>query len=36
VHPSSVLHAPDAAAREEARAAFFHDLRIVGDYVRAL
>lgn len=36
VHPSSVLRAPDAEAREEARAAFLHDLRIVGDYVRAL
>jgi DNA polymerase len=36
VHPSSVLRAPDADAREEARAAFFQDLRIVGDYVRAL
>jgi hypothetical protein len=36
VHPSSVLRAPDPEAREEARAAFFHDLRIVGDYVRAL
>jgi uracil-DNA glycosylase family protein len=36
VHPSSVLRAPDPELREEARAAFFHDLRIVGDYVRAL
>ena len=35
VHPSSVLRAPDPEARAEARAAFFHDLRIVGDYVRA-
>ena len=36
VHPSSVLRAPDPEARETAREAFFHDLRIVGDYVRAL
>jgi len=36
VHPSSVLRAPDPDLREEARAAFFQDLRIVGDYVRAL
>jgi len=36
VHPSSVLRAPDPELREEARAAFFDDLRIVGDYVRAL
>jgi len=36
VHPSSVLRAPDADAREEARTAFFDDLRLVGDYVRAL
>jgi len=30
-----VLRAPDPDAREEARAAFFHDLQIVGGYVRA-
>jgi len=36
VHPSSVLRAPDPEAREEAREAFIYDLRIVGDYVRAL
>lgn len=36
VHPSSVLRAPDPDMREEARAAFFADLRIVGDHVRAL
>lgn len=35
VHPSSVLRAPDPELRDEARAAFIHDLRIVGDYVRA-
>ena len=35
VHPSSVLRAPDPELRDEARAAFLHDLRIVGDYVRA-
>jgi DNA polymerase len=36
VHPSSVLRAPDPELREEARAAFIQDLRLVGDYVRAL
>jgi DNA polymerase len=35
VHPSSVLRAPDPEARAEARAAFFHDVRIVGAYARA-
>jgi DNA polymerase len=34
VHPSSVLRAPDPDAREAARAAFFADLKQVGDYVR--
>ncbi len=36
VHPSSVLRAPDDELRDEARAAFFRDLRVIGDYVRAL
>jgi uracil-DNA glycosylase len=36
VHPSSVLRAPDPDMREEARAAFFDDLRQVGAYVREL
>ena len=36
VHPSSVLRAPDPDMREEARAAFFEDLRQVGAYVREL
>jgi DNA polymerase len=36
VHPSSVLRAPDPDMREEARAAFVEDLRLVGKYVRAL
>ena len=35
VHPSSVLRAPDPEAREEARAAFFADLKVVGGYLRA-
>ncbi|HWU90184.1 MAG TPA: UdgX family uracil-DNA binding protein [Kofleriaceae bacterium] len=33
VHPSSVLRAPDPDAREDARVAFFADLRLVGDYL---
>ena len=36
VHPASVLRAPDEALREEARVAFFADLRAVGDCYRRL
>jgi uracil-DNA glycosylase family protein len=35
VHPSSVLRAPDEAARREARAAFVRDLRRVAEQLRA-
>jgi uracil-DNA glycosylase len=31
VHPSSVLRAPDRAAREVARAGFFADIAVIGD-----
>lgn len=31
VHPASVLRAPDEAQREEARMAFFADMRVVGE-----
>jgi len=34
VHPASVLRAPDEAQREQAREAFFADLRIVGECYR--
>lgn len=36
VHPASVLRAPDEAQREEARMAFFADLRAVGECYRRL
>jgi uracil-DNA glycosylase family protein len=36
VHPASVLRAPDEAMREEARMAFFADLRVVGECYRQL
>jgi uracil-DNA glycosylase len=36
VHPASVLRAPDEAQREEARLAFFADLRVVGECYRRL
>ena len=36
VHPASVLRAPDEAQREEARMAFFADLRVVGECYRRL
>jgi DNA polymerase len=36
VHPASVLRAPDEAQREEARMAFFADLRVVGECYRQL
>jgi DNA polymerase len=36
VHPASVLRAPDEALREEARLAFFADLRLVGECYRRL
>ena len=36
VHPASVLRAPDEAMREEARMAFFADLRVVGECYRRL
>ena len=36
VHPASVLRAPDEALREEAREAFFADLRAVGECYRRL
>jgi DNA polymerase len=36
VHPASVLRAPDEAQREEAREAFFADLRVVGECYRRL
>jgi uracil-DNA glycosylase family protein len=36
VHPSSVLRAPDDAARAAARAAFVADLSVVGDAYRRL
>ncbi|MCW2951387.1 MAG: phage polymerase-related protein [Conexibacter sp.] len=35
VHPSSVLRAPDATARHDARAAFVRDLRRVAEQLRA-
>ncbi|MFL5818161.1 MAG: UdgX family uracil-DNA binding protein [Conexibacter sp.] len=35
VHPSSILRAPDEAARREARAAFVADLRSVAETLRA-
>lgn len=35
VHPSSILRAPDAAAREAELAAFTEDLRLVGRQLRA-
>ncbi len=35
VHPSSVLRAPDEAARRRAREAFFADLRAVAAYLAA-
>lgn len=34
VHPSSILRAPDEAAREEARAGFITDLRTAAAYLR--
>jgi DNA polymerase len=36
VHPASVLRAPDEALREQARQAFFADLRVVGECYRRL
>ena len=36
VHPASVLRAPDEALREQAREAFFADLRAVGECYRRL
>jgi uracil-DNA glycosylase len=36
VHPASVLRAPDEAMREEARMAFYADLRVVGECYRRL
>jgi DNA polymerase len=36
VHPASVLRAPDESQREEARMAFFADLRVVGECYRKL
>jgi DNA polymerase len=36
VHPSSVLRAPDQAARAVAREAFFADLALIGRYYRKL
>jgi len=36
VHPASVLRAPDEAQREQAREAFFADLRAVGECYRRL
>jgi len=36
VHPSSVLRAPDDAARAAARAAFVADIAVVGEHYRAL
>ena len=36
VHPASVLRAPDEAQREEARLAFFADLRVIGECYRRL
>ena len=35
VHPSSILRAPDEAAREEAYNGFVADLRIVADYLNS-
>ena len=35
VHPSSILRAPDAAARESEMAAFTEDLRVVAKQLRA-
>lgn len=36
VHPSSVLRAPDDESRRAARAAFFHDIAVVGECYRAI
>jgi uracil-DNA glycosylase family protein len=36
VHPASVLRAPDPESREAAREAFFADLKLVGELLRAL
>lgn len=36
VHPSSVLRAPDDETRRAARAAFFHDIEVVGECYRTL
>lgn len=36
VHPASVLRAPDESMREEARMAFYADLRVVGECYRRL
>jgi uracil-DNA glycosylase family protein len=36
VHPASVLRAPDEETRHEAKAEFFHDIAIVGEYFKRL
>ena len=36
VHPASVLRAPDAEARRQAREDFISDITVVGDYLRRL
>ena len=36
VHPASVLRAPDDETRQLAKDGFFHDLAVVGEYLRRL
>ncbi|WP_228530896.1 MULTISPECIES: hypothetical protein [Myxococcaceae] len=36
MHPSSILRAPDEAARREAHAAFLEDLRVVAHVLTRL
>jgi len=36
VHPASVLRAPDDEMRQAAKDEFFHDLAVVGEYLRRL
>jgi DNA polymerase len=36
VHPASVLRAPDEVSREQAKAAFFADIALVGQYYREI